>query len=140
MKTTILNIVDFEKSAFLSPVFSGQVTVELSPEWAMDVLKGDCPYFQLTNQNKDIEPRYGFKSTDVKINIAVFRNWLFQNSYNVVEIENNNFKSVKADFGDDLSWPLTAEMLKDLPTRDTDWLGKEAEEKDNGRLFEVIYL
>lgn len=127
MKNRLL-IIDRENSSFGNVKFSGEVKVELTPEWAMSVLLGDCPYFSLENENKSITPKYGYRRSsdfsDEILNIADFKNLLLQNPFVVDEVENRNFKTKYAVFENGQKWLLDSTTIGMIPRRDSDWLGK----------------
>jgi hypothetical protein len=133
----VLNVVDKEKSTFFNPVYSGQVTVELNPEWAMSVLEGDDTYFELENQNKDIKPKYGFKrSSNVGaeiLNINDFITELLKNPHQIVEQENKNFKTVYAVFENGKKWMLNSTIIGMIPKRASDHFGSK--DRNDGNIW-----
>lgn len=126
----ILNIVDTEKSTFFNPVYSGQVTINLTPEWAMAVLKGECQYFELVGQNDDIKPKHGFKRSsdwdkDI-LNISDFISELLKNPHKIEEKKNKNFETVYAVFENGQKWLLNSKTIGLIPKTNSDWMGKAA--------------
>lgn len=124
----ILNIVDMEKSTLFNTVYSGQVTIDLTPEWAMAVLMGTDTYFELVGQNDDIKPKYGFKrssdSAKEILSLYDFISELLKNPHKIEEKKNKNFETVYAVFDNGQKWLLNSKTIGLIPKTNSDWMGK----------------